>query len=180
MCEIYSEISLYDPLSNTGLHKSLEKLGFPPQYVAQALMFTNDKQKALDWLCLHVPERELPALYAPAKGNIQVVTASRASQSAQLDAASNIELGKLDGNRKSIAQSLLQLGYTLPECLLVLPQLQEEELKRNGLSYALPEIFHEILTKNSPKKDGTGNLEEIRSEEFVVLESILGDDFERY
>ncbi|KAJ3022122.1 hypothetical protein HKX48_006951 [Thoreauomyces humboldtii] len=54
-----------DGMPDLGLVAPLTKLGFREAHVKEALTFTSDHASALDWLCIHVPEDDLPPKYLP-------------------------------------------------------------------------------------------------------------------
>ncbi|TPX62526.1 hypothetical protein PhCBS80983_g00252 [Powellomyces hirtus] len=47
------------------LQKALVQLGFREAHVVEALQFRHDHANALDWLCVHVPEDDLPPKFLP-------------------------------------------------------------------------------------------------------------------
>jgi hypothetical protein len=44
---------------------SIVRMGFRKEHVQEALQYVRDRDAALDWLCIHVPEAELPEKFRP-------------------------------------------------------------------------------------------------------------------
>ncbi|KAJ1767984.1 helicase [Coemansia sp. RSA 1813] len=47
-------------MGDDGIVKELVKMGFRKAHVEEALTYTGTRHQALDWLCIHVPEADLP------------------------------------------------------------------------------------------------------------------------
>jgi hypothetical protein len=79
---------------------------------------------------------------------------------------------------------MLEWGFLGGECAIVLPTLRDEVLEsaqaeENAMREMFNAVFRAEKTANSDEID-QASLEELRSEEFVVLESIFGSDYEMY
>jgi ATP-dependent RNA helicase DHX57 len=48
-----------------GLIESVKKLGFMEPHVREAIGYCGSREEVLDWLCLHVPEEDLPEKFKP-------------------------------------------------------------------------------------------------------------------
>lgn len=168
---------------NMHLHKTLIRMGFHTRDVDQALASSlsqriSSLQDALDWLCLHASEENLPKKFAPTKGNIQLVVHSKQGKEEKKE---EDELEGLDDKKRAMAMGMIEWGFVGKECSAVFPRLDETLFDSEGEAYVLKEMFNAVF-KNGKVVEEVDflSLEEIRSEEYVVLESIFGSDFERY
>ncbi|KAJ1958892.1 helicase, partial [Dipsacomyces acuminosporus] len=91
------------------IEKELSKLGFRTVHVAEALKYTDSKQQALDWLCIHVPEDDLPERF--------MQQAYRSSMVVVPTAASN---GESKLSRQLAARRLARSGFPTSICVATL------------------------------------------------------------
>ncbi|KAI9100636.1 P-loop containing nucleoside triphosphate hydrolase protein [Phlyctochytrium arcticum] len=149
---------------NAGLRSSLIKLGFRPAHVDEALGFCVDQSSALNWLCIHVPEDDLPPRFLPNTSDIntsQHTTDSLAREYAVKRLASA-------GFSRSICEKALNLtnGNEL-EALVTLSQKLAGEDENTGGD--VPDTDVGSYTQD--------DLQEMLIEEIEALESIFGDAF---
>jgi hypothetical protein len=170
------------------LHKSLVRMGFQPRDVDRALTFVATLADAMDWLCLNASEENLPKKFAPTKGNIQVMVFAKPGGdrgNAAIEEAKQVDaMEGLDDRRKALAVGVMEWGFLGGECAVVLPKLRDEELAAaHAEEYVLREMFDAVFRGEKSVNEDTidrASLEELRSEELVVLESIFGSDYEKY
>ncbi|KAJ2784527.1 helicase [Coemansia javaensis] len=86
----------------------LAKLGFRPQHVEEASQHTSSRSAALDWLCVHVPEDDLPEQFLRRRyQGAAVVVAPQGDAGAQASALS----------RRLAAKRLARSGFPTSMCL---------------------------------------------------------------
>ncbi|KAF7730393.1 hypothetical protein EC973_002199 [Apophysomyces ossiformis] len=141
--------------------QGLIRMGFRESHVHEALEYCSDMAGALDWLCLHVPEDDLPASFMYANYNPTMTTISHTTQS----------LG-----RDWLIKRMTAIGYPAAVC--------EEAMKANddNDSKALEWLQWRLVHGDDvmPVVEDT-NAEELqleRKEETSALESIYESRFQ--
>ncbi|KAF0690083.1 Aste57867_18477 [Aphanomyces stellatus] len=163
----------------------LTSMGFQAAHIDAVLTRcpdVTDDTAVLDWLCLNVPENELPKGFNPMGTQLEVVGYGLAAkQDKALEAAANFD-ANLHG---PIFQQLGAFGFTHPDCLRALEVVNQ--LRPDGVA---PEVLeHEMKMElsrqmhkavNAPEVDASLSLDaaelaEMLEEEFMVMESIYDD-----
>ncbi|KAI9472058.1 MAG: P-loop containing nucleoside triphosphate hydrolase protein [Benjaminiella poitrasii] len=136
------------------LIRELVEMGFRAAHADEALDYSMDKASALDWLCLHVPEDDLPANFMLANYNPTMTTITHTTQS----------LG-----RDWLLKRMSAIGYPEAVCEEALNRAEEDESK------AL-ELLQWRLTHGDdpPPEPATldDDLAQLREDELTALESI--------
>ncbi|KAH9331105.1 hypothetical protein KI387_003213, partial [Taxus chinensis] len=145
----------------------LTHMGFKEHYINAALRESNEISAALDWLMLHVPENQLPYKFTPkaSKANVQVLINSNDDNSKHLP------------SEKISVEHLQEYGYGFDNCILALSDAGGDE------DIALHKLFMQTVkgkiclnSYNEFEKNGKAELQELRSEELVALQSIFGEE----
>lgn len=144
----------------------LEKLGFRPSHVSEAVDYCKDQEETLEWLLIHVPEDDLPRWALPEKYAVGVSVAST------------------DIKKEGIIKRLSQAGYSLELCTRIVTEVGSDEARAANALQAL--LFASGRDGEDDKdKDETpdfldmGSPEEQWEEEVESLESMYGDKFQR-
>ena len=155
------------------LCEKLESLGFMREDALAASKATKSTlasalDPAISWLCVHVPESRLPALYAPKllnDGGVVLLSKPNAST----NSASN------DARPKNPTTAWLwERGYDQKSC-------EDAVSEHSGREDALAHLFGRVLAKVStehaswPKGDPNFNEEEW-NEELMAIEAIYGEE----
>lgn len=135
----------------------LVKMGFRTAHADEALDYSIDKTAALDWLCLHVPEDDLPANFMLANYNPTMTTISHTTKS----------LG-----RDWLLKRMSAIGYPESICEEALVRANEDDSKAIELLQwrlvhgddELPEVDPELIDMEE--------LQQNREDEVTALESI--------
>lgn len=158
-----------EPMYNTILSKALTRMGFRDRHVAEALQYCNDQPSALDWLCLHVPEDDLPASFLQSNYNPTITTISHTSAS----------LG-----REYAIKRLSAIGFTSATCGQIYDMVggdedraMEELFKR--LAFPKGQIPDDMVQDIPMEPESPEQLKELRDDEMLALESIYDDRFQR-
>ncbi|KAG0359392.1 hypothetical protein BG005_000866 [Podila minutissima] len=158
-----------EPMYNTVLSKALTRMGFRDRHVAEALQYCNDQASALDWLCLHVPEDDLPASFLQTNYNPTITTISHTSAS----------LG-----REYAIKRLSAIGFTSATSGQVYDlvggdedRAMEELFKR--LAFPKGQIPEDMVQDIEMEPESPEQLLELREDEMMALESIYDDRFKR-
>ncbi|KAL6067310.1 DEAH (Asp-Glu-Ala-Asp/His) box polypeptide 57 [Balamuthia mandrillaris] len=179
--------------------QELLDMGFDVEDVEEALQRTRDKESALDWLCLHLVEEDLPAPLQPASSSRydapdsdKVVlefyafsgeggrgtSDTGSTSSAQNDAASPT----FDTAMEEAIIRLSKGGFSREECIMALKKSNNTE------SEALKHLLHSLLSERerqqllaSSKAIGDEPVDEeeaadMLAEECIVLNSIFGEE----
>ncbi|KAJ1980013.1 helicase [Dimargaris verticillata] len=147
------------PTNVTQLTKALEKLGFRRSHVKEALAHCHTEQTAIDWLCLHVPEADLPCHFLD--------SAYRSS------AIVNQPTTALTPRGKDIVSRLIAAGF--PRHLLM-ARLNGPEVNMVTMAY---QLVRELARQSPAALTSSLNTDcaESLAEERTALESIYGDQF---
>ncbi|KAG0044434.1 hypothetical protein BGZ83_010342 [Gryganskiella cystojenkinii] len=158
-----------EPKYNTQLSKALTRMGFRDRHVAEALQYCNDQASALDWLCLHVPEDDLPPSFLQSNYNPTITTVSHTSTS----------LG-----REYAIKRLSAIGFTAATSGQIYDlvgadedKAMEELFKR--LAFPKGEIPADMVQDIEMEPESPEQLQELREDEMYALESIYDDRFRR-
>ncbi|KAF9429656.1 hypothetical protein BGZ94_009933 [Podila epigama] len=158
-----------EPKYNTTLSKALIRMGFRDRHVAEALQYCNDQASALDWLCLHVPEDDLPDSFLQTNYNPTITTSSHNSAT----------LG-----REYAIKRLSAIGFTPATCGQVYDLVGGdedralEELFRR-LSFPKGQVPEDMVQDIPMEAESPEQLQELREDEMLALESIYDDRFKR-
>ncbi|KAG0001580.1 hypothetical protein BGZ79_004460 [Entomortierella chlamydospora] len=158
-----------EPMYNTTLSKALIRMGFRDRHVAEALQYCNDQASALDWLCLHVPEDDLPASFLQSNYNPTITTISHTSAS----------LG-----REYAIKRLSTIGFTSSTCGQIYDLVGGDEDKAldelfRRLSFPKGQIPEDMVQDIPMEPESPEQLQELREDEMLALESIYDDRFKR-
>ncbi|KAG0174157.1 hypothetical protein DFQ28_004675 [Apophysomyces sp. BC1034] len=141
--------------------QGLVRMGFRESHVREALEYCSDMAGALDWLCLHVPEDDLPTSFMHANYNPTMTTISHTTQS----------LG-----RDWLIKRMTTIGYPATVC--------EEAMKANDDddSKALEWLQWRLVHGDEPMLVMDDSCAEenqlVREEETLTLESIYETRFQ--
>ncbi|CAO3593081.1 unnamed protein product [Absidia cylindrospora] len=145
----------------------LVKMGFRPSHVNEALDYCGDTTSALDWLCLHVPEDDLPAHFLHGSYNPKMTTISHTTQS----------LG-----RDWLLKRMNSIGYPPSVCEEAMQQVNDDDSK--ALELLQWRLVHtdsdisDILEAPAPMASDE-ELKDARDEEIIALESIYETRFQK-
>ncbi|KAI8603081.1 P-loop containing nucleoside triphosphate hydrolase protein [Dissophora ornata] len=158
-----------EPLYNTVLSKALTRMGFRDRHIAEALQYCNDQSAALDWLCLHVPEDDLPASFLQSNYNPTITTISHTSAS----------LG-----REYAIKRLSAIGFTSSTCGQIYDMVGADEEKAmvelfKRLAFPKGQIPEDMVQDIPMEPESPEQLQELREDEMLALESIYDDRFKR-
>lgn len=144
----------------------LVKMGFQKPMATQALQYAMAHRmedvfsSALDWLCLNVPEQDLPELFNPQKKQLDVVIMTPA-----------------------LVKRLMRLGFPRLDCFHALELVnRQDNMDDEAIYHKLLEILYqklyetigfEKITMSTPPEE----LEELRNDEIMALEAIYDDQF---
>ena len=144
--------------------KALQGLGFRESHIREATDVCKDREEAMEWLLIHVPEDDLPRWALPG------------SYSA------GVTVGATDLRREGAIKRLSQSGYSVELCKKVFDDNGGDEGRAAETLQAM------LLTSGSAAgKSGSGSVEErywgtaedCWQEETSSLESVFGDQFSR-
>ncbi|CAO3628819.1 unnamed protein product [Mucor hiemalis] len=154
----------YQPLSRKHtkeerkhLIDELVKMGFRSAHADEALDYSIDKTAALDWLCLHVPEDDLPANFMLANYNPTMTTISHTTQS----------LG-----RDWLLKRMSAIGYPESICQEALVRANEDDSKAIELLQWRLVHGDEELPVVDPELIDMEELAQNREDEVTALELI--------
>eukprot|EP00039_Didymoeca_costata_P011156 m.154343 g.154343 ORF g.154343 m.154343 type:complete len:1541 (-) comp15082_c0_seq1:2172-6794(-) len=143
------------------LQPALIKLGFNKKHILEALEHVQSKDAALDWLCLHVPEQDLPEKFRPSVAQIEASKHSTESLA-----------------REYKLKRLASFGFNRRDCDLALKESAENEL------LALKKILFKLWDFDIQEKETEYDdipIEECKEalqEELESLGDILGNDMQ--
>ncbi|RKP14046.1 P-loop containing nucleoside triphosphate hydrolase protein, partial [Piptocephalis cylindrospora] len=153
-------------VNSSAIIKSLAQQGFRDQHVEEALKYTSTEDRALNWLCVHVPEDDLPRQFWRKEYRSTLTATKHTPESLAREKA----VGRLS-----------HLGFSRKAC--------DEALQATGdhEGNALLQLCTRLLPPSGPSADSTpsATLEEIsqsqeiqdlREEEKATLEAIYGDE----
>ncbi|CAO0799169.1 unnamed protein product [Mucor circinelloides] len=135
----------------------LVKMGFRSAHANEALDYSVDKTSALDWLCLHVPEDDLPANFMLANYNPTMTTISHTTQS----------LG-----RDWLLKRMSAIGYPESICEEALTLANEDDSKAIEMLQWRLAHGDEELPVVDPELIDMDELNQSRQDEITALESI--------
>ncbi|KAG0246716.1 P-loop containing nucleoside triphosphate hydrolase protein [Mortierella sp. GBAus27b] len=157
------------PIYNTSLSRALTTMGFRERHVAEALQYCNTQAAALDWLCLHVPEDDLPPSFLQTNYNPTITTISHTSAS----------LG-----REYAIKRLTAIGFAASTCGQIYDivgadedKAMEELFKR--LAFPKGQIPEDMIMDESLGPESPEQVQELRADEMMALESIYEGRFKK-
>ncbi|KAG9322329.1 hypothetical protein KVV02_001550 [Mortierella alpina] len=158
-----------EPQYNTMLSKTLTRMGFRDRHVAEALQYCNDQSSALDWLCLHVPEDDLPVSFLQSNYNPTITTINHTSAS----------LG-----REYAIKRLSAIGFTSTTCGQIYDLVGGDEDKAmeelfRRLAFPKGQVPEDMVQDIEMEPESPEQLQELREDEMLALESIYDDRFAR-
>ncbi|KAI1296281.1 hypothetical protein EDD11_007419 [Mortierella claussenii] len=158
-----------EPMYNTALSKALTRMGFRDRHVAEAMQYCSDQASALDWLCLHVPEDDLPASFLQSNYNPTITTINHTSAS----------LG-----REYAIKRLSAIGFTSTTCGQIYDMVDGDEDKAmdelfKRLAFPKGQIPEDMAQDTPIEPESPEQLQEFREDEMLALESIYDDRFKR-
>ncbi|KAI8145909.1 P-loop containing nucleoside triphosphate hydrolase protein [Fennellomyces sp. T-0311] len=161
---------VYQPVSTTlpdrerkEITEGLVRMGFRPSHVDEALEYCSDTAMALDWLCLHVPEDDLPPTFMHANYKPTMTTISHTTQSLGHD---------------WLIKRMTGFGYPANICEEAMKQCNNDDIK--ALELLQWRLVHG--DESMPKREDTLDPEDVETmwqEEAIALESIYGANFEQ-
>lgn len=92
-----------------GLVEAVKKLGFVEEHVKEAMSYCGTKEEMLDWLCLHVPEDDLPQKFRPNLPAFETLLSDPASHAREYKAR---RLASFGFRRSDCIQALVKSGDT--------------------------------------------------------------------
>lgn len=132
-------------------------LGFRRSHVEEAIDCCKDREEALEWLLIHVPEDDLPAWSLPE------------------NYSAGISLGSTDLAREGRIKRLAMTGYSPDLCAEVLDAHESNE------GYAAEHLQNMLLGSDPSSLEGTQGFDSADSdlwkEEVVTLEAIYAERF---
>ncbi|KAI8083455.1 P-loop containing nucleoside triphosphate hydrolase protein [Thamnidium elegans] len=135
----------------------LVSMGFRSAHANEALDYCADKTTALDWLCLHVPEDDLPANFMLANYNPTMTTISHTTKSL---------------SRDWLLKRMSTIGYPQSICEEAFILANEDDAKAIELLQWRLAHGDEPLPVIDPELIDAEELEQTRQDEITVLESI--------
>ncbi|KAL0087763.1 P-loop containing nucleoside triphosphate hydrolase protein [Phycomyces blakesleeanus] len=163
--------TVYEPLKKPlpenvrqDISHGLVRMGFRKAHVEEALEYCGDMGAALDWLCLHVPEDDLPANFMHANYNPTMTTISHTTQS----------LG-----RDWLLKSMTAIGYPAALCEDMMRLTNDDDAKAlELLQWRLHHGDEPLPTIDDPDLCDPDDLESLRQEEAMSLEAIYASRYQ--
>ncbi|TPX65487.1 hypothetical protein SpCBS45565_g05139 [Spizellomyces sp. 'palustris'] len=144
------------------IKKSLVKLGFRPAHVDEALKFCTDHGSALNWLCIHVPEDDLPPQFLP-------------DVSPEINAQRHTSTSLA---REYAVKRLASAGFSRKLCEEVLDANEGREMSALvSLSRKLVDVTEERHKSDDGLSYGETEIAVMVDEEVQALDSIFGAHF---
>ncbi|KAJ1935675.1 helicase, partial [Linderina macrospora] len=126
------------------VEKALVQSGFRAAHVKEALQYTHSKHEALDWLCVHVPEDDLPEQFM-----------QRAYRSSMVLVSNNDNDDQQRLARQLAAKRLARSGFPTSICMQVLSSVATTDLAAME-SLAATELYNKLCgqapTQLAPEK----------------------------
>ncbi len=141
------------------------KLGFDldDHTKLQVLHHCDDLPAALDWLCLYLPEEKLPEAYGPTKSTVRIFSFGKEKKTAE----------NVTPDQAKLISEFVEMGFPYEDSKAAVLSNPESSQERN-----LQSLYYSYT--NAHFQTGSEeDLEQVLSEEAMVLESILGTDFVR-
>eukprot|EP00037_Helgoeca_nana_P016072 m.150760 g.150760 ORF g.150760 m.150760 type:complete len:1372 (+) comp23324_c0_seq4:577-4692(+) len=148
-----------DGAADPDLVASVMRLGFRKEHVEEALKYVDDETNALDWLCIHVPEGDLPQKFRPQV--IQIEGSAHTPESLALEYK---------------VRRIAERGFGAKETRLALDGVGGDE------TTALLRLAEAVCKPDEPVNLGDAattdvseeELTDLRAEEVEALEAIFG------
>lgn len=157
---LFQEEPLKTEQEKQPIKDALCKMGFRTAHVDESLDYCRDVDSALDWLCLHVPEDDLPKSFLSPKYNPNMTTISHTTKSLGYD---------------WLIQRMSSLGFPQTLCASALEEAEGNE------SQALKILLQRLVEEDDPTETMSDpnmsqeELDAIRQDEIVALVSIYED-----
>ncbi|KAJ1955804.1 helicase, partial [Linderina pennispora] len=117
---------------DSSIEKSLVLSGFRAAHVKEALQYTHSKHEALDWLCVHVPEDDLPEQFMQRAYRSSLVLVSNNDNDDQQRLA-----------RQLAGKRLARSGFPTTICMQTLSSIASVDLAAME-SIAATELYHKL------------------------------------
>ncbi|KAG0238761.1 hypothetical protein BGW42_002627 [Actinomortierella wolfii] len=158
-----------EPTYNMQLSKALVRMGFRDRHVAEALQYCNDQASALDWLCLHVPEDDLPPSFLQSNYNPTITTVAHNSASIK---------------REYAIKRLSAIGFTSSVCGHIYDLMGADEDKAmeelfRRLAFPKGKVPEDMVPDPEIQPESEELTKEFRDDEMLALESIYDDRFKK-
>ncbi|KAF9159217.1 hypothetical protein DFQ26_006804 [Actinomortierella ambigua] len=158
-----------EPMYNMQLSKTLVRMGFRDRHVAEALQYCNDQASALDWLCLHVPEDDLPPSFLQSNYNPTITTIAHNSTSIK---------------REYAVKRLSAIGFTSTVCGNIYDLMGADENKAmeelfRRLAFPKGKVPEDMIPDPEIQPESEELTKEFRDDEMLALESIYDDRFKK-
>ncbi|KAF9978007.1 hypothetical protein BGZ73_004132 [Actinomortierella ambigua] len=158
-----------EPMYNMQLTKTLNRMGFRDRHVAEALQYCNDQASALDWLCLHVPEDDLPPSFLQSNYNPTITTVAHNSASIK---------------REYALKRLSAIGFTSAVCGNIYDLVGADENKAmeelfRRLAFPKGKVPEDMIPDPEIQPESEELTKEFRDDEMLALESIYDDRFKK-
>lgn len=142
--------------------KEFKDLGFRPSHIEEAIEECKDREEALEWLLIHVPEDDLPKWALPEKYG------------------AGISVGATDLRREGAATRLAQSGYSIELCRKVYDDTGDEGKAAEALQRILLSSGSDAEeTAVSDDALSTEDRDQQWEDELASLESLYGDQYSR-
>ncbi|RKF77229.1 putative ATP-dependent RNA helicase ucp12 [Golovinomyces cichoracearum] len=140
----------------------LQKLGFRPSHIEEAVQECKDREETLDWLLIHVPEDDLPRWALPEGYE------------------AGISMASSDLKREGIINRLAEAGYSIDHCKKQFDHFLDEGKAAEALQEILISNTQNLNTVESSTPGDTELSSEMRwEEEMSSLHAVFGDRFTR-
>lgn len=142
--------------------KEFKDLGFRPSHIEEAIEECKDREEALEWLLIHVPEDDLPKWALPEKYG------------------AGISVGATDLRREGAATRLAQSGYSIELCRKVYDDTGDEGKAAEALQKILLSSGSDV-EENTIADDALSTEERDQQweDELASLESLYGEQYSR-
>ncbi|KAK3325689.1 P-loop containing nucleoside triphosphate hydrolase protein [Apodospora peruviana] len=145
--------------------KEFRELGFRQSHIEEAVEECKDREEALEWLLVHIPEDDLPRWALPERYS------------------AGVTVGATDLRREGAIKRLAQSGYSVDLCRKIIAAHDGDEAKA-------AEALQVLLLKSGANTEDAAvpyedereswmSPEELWEEEMATLEASFGDHYER-
>jgi len=144
-----------DEKKKSELIREIVELGFRKSHVEEAVGYCRDKEEALEWLIIHVPEDDLPKWCLPEKYS------------------AGVSLASADFVKENKIKRLASAGYSTDVCQEILTDVGDDE------ALAAEELQNRLLGRKSVQQPTTNVTDTSWSEEQDVTESVFGEKYQK-
>ncbi|KAI9020185.1 P-loop containing nucleoside triphosphate hydrolase protein [Phycomyces nitens] len=162
--------TVYEPIKTplpadvrNDISHGLVRMGFRKAHVEEALEYCADMGAALDWLCLHVPEDDLPANFMHANYNPTMTTISHTTQSL---------------SRDWLLKRMTAIGYPAALCEDMMQLTKDDDAKALEMLQWRLQHGDEPLPAVDPELCDPEDLDSLRQEEAISLEAIYASRYQ--